>query len=115
MRRSAVLTLFALVLVACADDAADPAAGDPEPQLDETRLGIYESTARELVGAEKIEWKDIVIVSVLCVNAGGADEPKDCDDELSAAEQDELALRLADLGPPISFVRIPRPSTTKTG
>ncbi len=80
-----------------------------EPQLDETRLGIYESTARELVGAEKIEWKKIVIVSRLCENAGGAEVPKGCDDELSAAEQDELAQRLGDLGPPITFVEDPTP------
>jgi hypothetical protein len=110
MRRSAVLTIFALFLAACAEDPAPgPASGPAQPQLDETRLGIYESTARELVGAEKIEWKKIVIVSVLCDNAGGADAPKGCDDELSAAEQDELALRLADLGAPITFVEDPTP------
>jgi hypothetical protein len=110
MRRSAVLTIFALLLAACAEDPAPgPASGPAEPQLDETRLGIYESTARELVGAEKIEWKKIVIVSRLCENAGAGDVPKGCDDELSAAEQDELALRLDDLGPPISFVEDPTP------
>jgi hypothetical protein len=110
MRRSAVLTIFALFLAACANDpVVGPAAGDPEPQLDEIRLGIYESTARELVGAEQVEWKKIVIVSRLCENAGGADVPEGCDDELSAPEQDELALRLADLGPPISFVEDPTP------
>ncbi len=110
MRRSAVLTIFALLLAACAEDPAPgPAAGDPEPQVDETRLGIYESTARELVGAEQITWKKIVIVSRLCENAGEAVAPKGCDDELSAAEQDELARRLADLGPPITFVEDPTP------
>ncbi len=117
MRRSAILALFALSLAACANDPAPgPAAGDPEPQVDETRLGIYESTARELVGTEKIEWKKIVIVSKLCENAGGADAPEGCDDELTPPEQDELARRLADLGPPISFVeRSRRRSTTRTG
>ena len=110
MRRSAVLTIFALFLAACANDpAVGPGSGDPEPQVDETRLGIYESTARELVGAEKIEWKKIVIVSKLCANAGGAEGPKGCDDELTAPEQDELALRLSDLGPPITFVEDPTP------
>ena len=110
MRRSVVLAIFALFLAACANDpVGGPAAGDPEPQVDETRLGIYESTARELVGAERIEWKKIVIVSKLCENAGGADEPKGCDDELSAPEQDELARRLDDLGVPITFVEDPTP------
>ncbi len=85
MRRSAVLTIFVLLLAACADDPAPGPASDPEPQVDETRLGIYESTARELVGTEKIDWKKIVIVSRLCENAGGAEVPKGCDDELSAA------------------------------
>ena len=110
MRRSMVLAIFALLLAACANDpVAGPAAGDPEPQVDETRLGIYESTARELVGTEQIEWKKIVIVSKLCENAGGADEPRGCDDELSAPERDELARRLADLGVPITFVEDPTP------
>jgi len=110
MRRFASLTIFALLLAACANDPVPgPAAGNPEPPLDETRLGIYESTARELVRAEEIEWKKIVIVSRLCENAGGADEPKGCDDELTIAEQDELARRLGDLGPPITFVEDPTP------
>ena len=110
MRRSAILTIFALVLAACADDPAPgPASGPAEPQLDQTRMGIYESLARELVGAEKAEWKKIVIVSELCANAGGAEGPEGCDDSLSAPEQDELAKRLGDLGPRISFVEDPTP------
>lgn len=110
MRRSAILTIFALVLAACADDPAPgPASGPAEPQLDQTRMGIYESLARELVGAEKVEWKKIVIVSELCANAGGAEGPEGCDDSLGAAEQDELAQRLGDLGPRISFVEDPTP------
>ena len=109
MRRSAILTIFVL-LAACANDPAPgPASGPAEPQLDQTRMGIYESLARELVGAEKAEWKKIVIVSKLCANAGGAEGPKGCDDSLSAAEQDELALRLADLGAPINFLEDPTP------
>jgi hypothetical protein len=110
MRRSAALTIFALLLAACANDPTPgPAAGDPQPQLDETRLGIYESTARELVGAEKIEWKKIVIVSRLCENAGEADVPKGCDDSLTAAEQEVLARRLDDLGTKVTFVEDPTP------
>jgi hypothetical protein len=110
MRRSAILAIFALVLSACADDPAPgPASGPAEPQLDQTRMGIYESLARELVGAEKVEWKKIVIVSELCANAGGAEGPEGCDDSLGAAEQDELAQRLGDLGPRISFVEDPTP------
>ena len=108
MRRSAALTIFALLLAACANDpVAGPATGNPEPQLDETRLGIYESMARELTGAEQVSWKKIVIVSRLCENAGGADGPDGCDDALSAAEQDELARRLADLGTTVTFVEDP--------
>ena len=110
MRRFAALTIFALILSACADKPAPgPASGPAEPQLDQTRLGIYEGLARELVGTEKIEWKKIVIVSKVCANAGGAEGPKGCDDALTAAEQTDLAQRLADLGPPISFVEDPTP------
>jgi hypothetical protein len=110
MRRFAALTIFALILTACADKPAPgPATGPAEPQLDQTRLGIYEGLARELVGTEKIEWKKIVIVSKLCANAGGAEVPKGCDEALSAAEQDELARRLGDLGPTITFVEDPTP------
>jgi hypothetical protein len=109
MRRFAVLTIFALVLAACADDPAPVATGDPQTQLDQTRLGIYESLARELVGAEKVDWKKIVIVSKLCDNAGGAEGPKGCDDAFSAAEQDEMSRRLGDLGPTIEFIEDPTP------
>jgi hypothetical protein len=110
MRRFAALTIFALILAACADKPAPgPASGPAEPQLDQTRMGVYEGLARELVGTEKIEWKKIVIVSELCANAGGAEEPKGCDDSLTAAEQNDLSQRLADLGPPISFVEDPTP------
>jgi hypothetical protein len=110
MRRFAALTIFALILTACADKPAPgPATGPAEPQLDQTRLGIYEGLARELVGTEKIEWKKIVIVSKLCANAGGAEAPKGCDDALTAAEQADLAQRLDDLGPPVMFVEDPTP------
>ena len=54
----------------CGGSRSRSRLGDPAPQVDETRLGIYESTARELLGTEKIEWKKIVIVSRLCENAG---------------------------------------------
>ena len=110
MRRFAALTIFALVLAACADKPAPrPASGPAEPQVDQTRMGIYESLSRELVGAEKADWEKIVIVSKLCANAGGAEGPKGCDDALSAAEQAELAQRLGDLGPPITFTEDPTP------
>jgi hypothetical protein len=108
MRRFAALTIFALILTACADKPAPgPATGPAEPQLDQTRLGIYEGLARELVGTEKIEWKKIVIVSKLCANAGGAEAPTGCDDAFTVAEQNDLAQRLDDLGPPITFVEDP--------
>ena len=110
MRRFAALTILALVLAACAEDPAPvPATGPAEPQLDQTRMGIYESLSRELLGAEKVEWKKIVIVSKLCANAGGAEGSKGCDDALSAVEQDDLAQRLGDLGPPVTFVEDPTP------
>jgi hypothetical protein len=110
MRRFAALTIFALILTGCADKPAPgPASGPAEPQLDQTRMGIYEGLARELVGTEKIQWKKIVIVSKLCANAGVAEGPKGCDDALTAAEQTDLAQHLADLGPAISFVEDPTP------
>jgi hypothetical protein len=110
MRRSAALAIFALLLAACANDPVPgPASGPAEPQLDQTRMGIYEGLARELVGTEKIEWKKIVIVSKLCANAGGAEGPEGCDDAFSAAEQDELARRLGDLGTKVTFVEDPTP------
>ena len=110
MRRFAALTIFALVLTACADKPAPgPGSGPAELQLDQTRMGIYESLARELVGTEKMEWKKIVIVSELCANAGGAEAPKGCDDAFTADEQTDLAQRLADLGPPVRFVEDPTP------
>jgi hypothetical protein len=87
----------------------DPASGPAEPQVDQTRMGIYESLSRELVGTERVEWKKIVIVSELCDNAGGADGPKGCKDAINAAEQTELAQRLGDLGAPITFVDDPTP------
>jgi len=108
MRRFAALTIFALVLAACADKPAPgPASGPPEPQVDQTRMGVYEGLARELVGTEKVEWKKIVIVSKLCANAGGAEGPKGCDDAFTVAEQNDLAQRLGDLGSPITFIEDP--------
>ena len=84
MRRSALLLLVSVVLVACAEDPAPtgsrertPPSADP---IDATRLDIYESLARELVGAEAIEWKRIVIVSELCENAGEPQQMRGCDD-----------------------------------
>ena len=110
MRRSGTFTIFALLLAACANDPAPgPASGPAEPQLDQTRMGIYESLSRELVGAEKAEWKKIVVVSKLCANAGGAEGPKGCDDSLTLPEQDELASRLKDLSPTVTFVEDPTP------
>ena len=111
MRRSAVLTIFVLLLAACAEDPAPgPAAGDPEPQVDETRLGIYESTARELVGTENDRMEeDRDRLEALRRTPAERKCRRGCDDELSAAEQDELALRLADLGAPITFVEDPTP------
>ncbi|MDQ4109328.1 MAG: hypothetical protein M3138_11100 [Actinomycetota bacterium] len=110
MRRSAALTIFALVLAGCAKDPAPgPASGPAEPHLNQTRMGIYEGLARGSVGTEKIEWKKIVIVSKLCANAGGAEGPEGCANALSSAEQDELARRLGDLGTKVTFVEDPTP------
>ncbi|MGH7540277.1 MAG: hypothetical protein ACRELC_04700 [Gemmatimonadota bacterium] len=109
MRRLAALSILVLGLVACADEPAPTAAREPEPQLDETRLGVYEAMTRELVGTEGFEWKKIVIVSELCGNAGSADGPEDCEDTLTPEEQDELARRLADIGTAVTFVEDPTP------
>jgi hypothetical protein len=111
MRRSALLVLVSVILVACAEDPAPTAPADePSPSvaaIDPARLDIYERLARELVGAEAIEWKRIVIVSKLCENAASPEVATGCEDALSRAEQDELARRLDDLGPRISFVDDP--------
>jgi hypothetical protein len=109
MRRFTAVPILALALAACANEPVPTAAGDPGSQLDQTRLGIYEAMARELAGTEGIDWKRVVIVSTLCENAGDAVEPKGCDEAFSAAEQDELALRLADLGAEIEFIEDPTP------
>jgi len=110
MRRSLLVFLIAILAAACAEDPAPttPADDGPTP-LDETRLGVYESLARELVSGEEITWNKIVIVTELCENAAEPAEPKGCDDALSPAEQDALARRLGDLGTEISFVADPTP------
>jgi hypothetical protein len=111
MRRSALLLLVSVLLVACAEDPGPTApASEPAPSvepIDAARVDIYESLARELVGAEATEWKRIVIVSKLCENAASAMRARGCDDELSVDEQDELARRLEGLAPRISFMEDP--------
>lgn len=112
MRRTAALLAVALVLGACADaPSAGPGSGDPEPQLDEQRLAIYETLIRELVGAEDLgeeaTWKHVVVVSRLCANAGEAFEPKGCDDAFTAVEQEELARRLDGVGGTVEFMADP--------
>ena len=113
MRRSALLLLVSVVLVACAEDPAPSAPADqPSPSvdpIDAARLDIYESLARELVGAEATEWKRIVIVSKLCENAGSPEQADGCDDALTPDEQDELGRRLEGLAPRISFMADPTP------
>ena len=110
MRRNALLLLVSVILVACAEDPAPTGpASEPSPSadpIDAARIDIYESLARELVGAEAVEWKRIVIVSELCENAGEPRQMRGCDDTLSTAEQNELAGRLDDLAP-ISFTEDP--------
>ena len=111
MRRSGLLLLVSVVLVACAEESAPTTpANEPAPSVDliqASRLDIYESLARELVGAEATEWKRIVIVSELCANAGSPEHADDCDDALSPDEQDELGRRLDGLAPRISFMEDP--------
>jgi hypothetical protein len=116
MRRTALLLLVSVVLVACAEDPPPTGSGPTGPAswpapsaepIEAARIDIYESLARELVGAEAVEWKRIVIVSELCENAGEPRQMRGCDDILSTAEQDELAGRLDDLAPTISFTEDP--------
>jgi hypothetical protein len=114
MRRSAAVLVLAVTLAACADPPAPaPAGGDPEPQLDERRLAIYEVLIRELAGAEDLgdgdTWERVVIVSKLCENAAEPFPPEGCDDELSEAEQVELAQRLERVGSTVTFVNDPTP------
>jgi hypothetical protein len=109
MRRLAAVPILALVLAGCANEPVPSAGGNPEPELDQTGLGVYEAMTRELVGAEGFEWKKVVIVSTLCENAGEPDKPTGCGDALTEQEQDELARRLEDLGAPVMFVEDPTP------
>ena len=111
MRRSALLLFVSVLLAACAEDPAPTGpASEPAPSVDPivaARVDIYESLARELVGAEAAEWKRIVIVSKLCENAGSPEQAEGCDDALTADEQDELGRRLEGLAPEISFMADP--------
>jgi hypothetical protein len=108
MRRFLLLVTVTATLVACAEDPAPiPPATSPEPTvdpIDETRLDIYESLSRELVGVEEIEWKQIVVLTKLCEAAGEPAAPAGCEDSLSPQEQEALTTRLEDLGAPVTFV-----------
>jgi hypothetical protein len=112
MRRTAALLVVVVALAGCADAPA-PDAARRESQLDERRLGIYESLIRELVAQEDLgpgsTWDRVVIVSRICENAGEPEEPAGCDDAFTSTEQQDLVRRLEGLGARVEFLADPSP------
>ncbi len=119
MRRMLVFTLLTLCLslASCADRTPPPAEGDgpspePAPELDERRLGVYETLISELVGAEPMEWRRVYVLTGLCSDAADPMGPEACDDSFSEAERAALRERLGIEH--LRFIDDPRRSTTTT-
>ncbi|MGZ8630919.1 MAG: hypothetical protein ACXWZF_08120 [Actinomycetota bacterium] len=97
MLRILVFALLSLSLAACADPGTPATDGDataPAPQLDERRLGVYQTLISELVGAEPMEWRRVYILTGLCSDAADPMGPEACDDSFSEAERTALRERL---------------------
>jgi hypothetical protein len=116
LRVAAALVLTGSILVACADapsvssgDGSNvPSGGVPtSPSAEETRLDVYGTLLRHVVGAEGPEWDDVVVVTRICGNAADAFEPKDCGDAFDAEDQVALRERVPRLADRLRFVDDP--------
>ena len=109
MHRSMLLLLAVTVLTACASPPAIP-VDDPAPTVDEQRVGVYASVIEELVGAERLDWRRLYVVTTLCDDPADPEPDPDaaaCDDLLSNAEQQALSDRLD--GARMRFIEDPTP------
>jgi hypothetical protein len=115
MRRMILLsTALALLLAGCTGASpADPSGGGkigtspsvvPTSPADTTRLDVYETVLRHLVGGERSDWEVIYVQERICDNAGSGLQQRDCDERFSSEDQRGLAARLGDLGATVTFL-----------
>lgn len=91
MRPSAFLVLTATLLAACTSAPILRVGDDPTPAPGGRRVDIYASVIEELVGAERLDWRRVYVVTTLCDDpADPKVDPGACGDVLSEAEQRAL-------------------------
>jgi hypothetical protein len=78
-----------------------PTGGRPEPM----RVPVYEGVLRHLAGPDLGgAWRHVYVASSICSGAAEAEQRRRCPDSFSAAEQEELAVRVRDLPGDVRFV-----------
>jgi hypothetical protein len=106
MKRTLIPGVVALGLLAAACSRSllpgppSPNAGRPDPM----RLPVYEGVLRHLAIADGGRWRHVYVASSICPGAAEAEEPRDCPDSFSPAEQAVLAGRLRGLHGDVRFV-----------